>query len=422
MAIIASQPQGDKGSFRHITIFKTDAASTPFALTKGEFVVTEIFAWNQENDHIYYAANLEGSSESKHIYSIKAEEGAKPECMTCSLDSGTGKYWDAEFSKDATNVVLSNQGPNVPRTGVYSVGANGKVGFIQPWEDNQEFNAVISGKALPSVKYDEIDLENGFTAKVRLQLPPNLDESKKYPMLVDVYGGPDSYAVTHKFDIGWGGFLVSNKSYIYAKIDGRGSGLRGDKLLHTIYNKLGTVEIEDQITTAKKLTEKYSFIDASKVGIWGWSYGGYASGQALVQDKNHVFQCAASVAPVTDWLLYGKRKILYVLLMKSFVCVLNDFFSFFLSFLFSQTQFILSDTWVSQEIIWKITKQLNWILSLKNSKIAIIYLFMVHEMTMYISNKQCYLQRHLKRMMSCLEKLYVYIYIELFIPQRNLLF
>lgn len=104
---------------------------------------------------------------------------------------------------------------------------------------------------MPALKYDEIDLGNGFTAKVRLQLPNNLDENKKYPMIVDVYGGPDSYAVTNKFDIGWGGFLSSNKSYIYAKIDGRGSGLRGDNLLHQIYNKLGTVEIEDQITTAR---------------------------------------------------------------------------------------------------------------------------------------------------------------------------
>lgn len=104
---------------------------------------------------------------------------------------------------------------------------------------------------MPTVKFLELDLENGFTAKVKLLLPNNLDERHKYPMLVDVYGGPDSYAVTEKYDIGWGGYLASNKSYIYAKIDGRGSGLRGDKLLHQIYNKLGTVEIQDQITAAK---------------------------------------------------------------------------------------------------------------------------------------------------------------------------
>lgn len=94
---------------------------------------------------------------------------------------------------------------------------------------------------------------NGFTARVKLQLPRRLDRSgsTKYPMLIDVYAGPDSFATDNRFSLGWGSYLVSNKSYIYARIDGRGSGMRGDKILHTIYKKLGTYEIEDQITTAK---------------------------------------------------------------------------------------------------------------------------------------------------------------------------
>lgn len=125
--------------------------------------------------------------------------------------------------------------------------------FVKQWEDNDEFEATTMKKLIPSTQYHEIDLDNGFTAKVSLQLPSPLDESgnRKYPMLVDVYGGPDSNAVFDKFELGWGSFLASNKSYIYARIDGRGSGLRGDKLLFQIYKRMGTVEIEDQITTAR---------------------------------------------------------------------------------------------------------------------------------------------------------------------------
>lgn len=106
---------------------------------------------------------------------------------------------------------------------------------------------------MPEQEIHTINIANGFTAKVLLQLPPNIDRkgNTKYPMLVDVYGGPDSYSVTDKWGMDWGTYLSSNQSVIYAKIDGRGSGLRGDKLLHSIYLKLGTVEITDQIEVAR---------------------------------------------------------------------------------------------------------------------------------------------------------------------------
>lgn len=166
-------------------------------------------------------------------------------------------------------------------------------------------------KALPVIQYHEIDLGNGFTSKVMLLIPPGADLSGKikYPMLVDVYGGPNSYSVTSSWSVGWGHHMSSNRSVVYAKIDGRGSGLRGDKLLFQIYRKLGTVEIEDQIATSQKLAEKFSFIDPARVAIWGWSYGGYASAMALAKDEKNVFKCAVSVAPVTDWTFYGRRKI-----------------------------------------------------------------------------------------------------------------
>lgn len=98
-----------------------------------------------------------------------------------------------------------------------------------------------------------VPLSSGFEAKVRLQIPPNADlnGSVRYPMLVEVYAGPDSYSGYDKFDLGWGSYLASNKSVIVAQINGRGSGLRGDRLMHEIYRKFGTVEVEDQIETAK---------------------------------------------------------------------------------------------------------------------------------------------------------------------------
>ncbi len=196
---------------------------------------------------------------------------------------------------------------------------------ILEWETNPELHEITAHKKTPIIEYHDIELDNGWTSKVLMVIPSDLDKSKKHPMLIEVYGGPDSSMVTTTWKLDWGAHLVSNLSIIYAKIDGRGSGLRGDKVLNVIYRKLGTVEIEDQIETARKLQEKYSFIDASKTAIWGWSYGGYASAMSLATDTKKVFKCAISgefsrifwdsgenltifwlllVAPVTDWMLY----------------------------------------------------------------------------------------------------------------------
>lgn len=177
------------------------------------------------------------------------------------------------------------------------------------WEVNSELQAKLKLKAMATQEIHTFPIADNFTAKVLLQLPPNLDRSgkTKYPLLVDVYGGPDSTSVSEnstlrsalrslivrtssslfffpslssslhsisrpllyfyflcsllfyssihqvldRWMIDWGTYLSSNQSVIYAKIDGRGSGSRGDKLLHSIYLKLGTLEITDQVNVTR---------------------------------------------------------------------------------------------------------------------------------------------------------------------------
>lgn len=112
--------------------------------------------------------------------------------------------------------------------------------------------------SLPIIKYHTISLSNGFDAVVRLQLPPDLDVSgkTKYPMVIDVYAGPGSYAGPDRWDVGFSTYLVTSRKYILAQINGRGSGRRSENLLHTIYRAMGTVEVEDQIETAKYVAHK----------------------------------------------------------------------------------------------------------------------------------------------------------------------
>lgn len=195
-----------------------------------------------------------------------------------------------------------------------------------------------------------------FTRKSIDEYTKQLNAGQQYPMIVDVYGGPGSQRVDYRFNIHFGHYMASQRHTAYAMIDGRGSGFEGSKRLFELYHKLGTVEIQDQISTADSLAKQLTFIDPNKMAIWGWSYGGYAAANALAQSNaqalrqfeaqvrdmklplnqtvslndvllrhhhmNHnnqqrvsatmppmpslqgVFDCAASVAPVTNWIFY----------------------------------------------------------------------------------------------------------------------
>uniref|UniRef100_A0A182WEQ8 Venom dipeptidyl peptidase 4 n=1 Tax=Anopheles minimus TaxID=112268 RepID=A0A182WEQ8_9DIPT len=310
--IISSSMQGTAGGFKHVTMISTTQRSA-VPLTKGTFVVQEILRWDAQSNMIFYTANTAEESHVLHVYAMEGRQDAPAaQCLTCDVEVGAKQsFFNAQMGPTGSNyLVLEARGPNVPWTHVFhwSVAENVvQLKQIRVWEANDYLHRTLKGKAIPRVEIHEIDLDNGFTAKAMLLIPPGTNTSSsavKLPMLVDVYGGPNSANVVGTWSIGWGTHLASNRSVVYAKIDGRGSGLRGDRLMYQIYRKLGTVEVQDQIAGARKLAQKLPFIDPARVAIWGWSYGGYASAMALAQDTNHVFQCAVSVAPVTDWLFY----------------------------------------------------------------------------------------------------------------------
>uniref|UniRef100_A0A8C6TGF2 Dipeptidyl-peptidase 4 n=1 Tax=Neogobius melanostomus TaxID=47308 RepID=A0A8C6TGF2_9GOBI len=110
----------------------------------------------------------------------------------------------------------------------------------------------------------------------KMVLPPDFSESKKYPLLIDVYAGPCSQRVDYTYSLSWATYLASTEKIIVATFDGRGSGYQGDEIMHKLYKRLGTDEVEDQITATKEFI-RWGFIDKDRVAIWGWSYGGYVT-------------------------------------------------------------------------------------------------------------------------------------------------
>ena len=134
--------------------------------------------------------------------------------------------------------------------------------------------------------------------------PKDFDPSKKYPLLMFQYSGPGSQSVANKWhgqrDL-WHQLLVQ-KGYIVACVDGRGTGFKGVDFKKVTYKELTKYETEDQIAAAKKLGER-DYIDANRIGVWGWSYGGHMSTNCILKG-NDVFALAIAVAPVTNWRFY----------------------------------------------------------------------------------------------------------------------
>ena len=308
--LILPQNQSEGGAWRHVTMVTNATTNSPksMALTSGHFVVTEIVAWDEENNFVYYLATNETDSAQKHLYRVTIDHlnGHQVTCLSCGItsesDGNPCLYNSAEFSTDSSHYVLTCAGPGIPQITVHDRNST----RLFTWEKNEEVAGIIEGRSLPVTKKLSVPLPGGFEAKVKMLLPPNADLSgrTKYPMLVYVYGGPDTNEVTDKFSLDWGTYLVTNRSVIYTSIDGRGSGLNGNDLMFAVYRNLGTVEVEDQLNVTRYLQDEFAYIDRARTAIWGWSYGGYTTGMALAIDYTGVFKCGMSVAPVTDWTLY----------------------------------------------------------------------------------------------------------------------
>ena len=164
--------------------------------------------------------------------------------------------------------------------------------------------AELADYHLSPVKFFTVHADDGTPLHAMMILPPDFDSSRKYPVLINVYGGPHAQLVRNS----WGGInflwheLMAEKGYIIFIVDNRGSYGRGHIFETPVYHHFGKIELQDQLAGVRWLKSQ-SFVDPSRIGIWGWSYGGYMTLYSILNAPN-VFKAAVSVAPVTDWKLY----------------------------------------------------------------------------------------------------------------------
>ncbi|KAM4697885.1 prolyl endopeptidase FAP-like [Rhinophrynus dorsalis] len=288
----------DQNGYKHIH-YVNDSVEKAIPITHGNWEAVYIYTVTDEA--IYYSSNeFEGFPGRRNVYRIGLQGNRREkECITCNIRKERCQYYSARFSYKAKYFSLFCYGPGLPIVTLHD-SSNHKE--IQILEANHILEANLQTIQMPSERIGKI-VQDGMTFWYKMTLPPHFDESKKYPLLLYVYGGPSSQEVHHTFSIGWKTYLASTEGIIVASLDGRGTAYQGDKFMHAIYRRLGTVEVEDQIFAVRKFIAM-GFIDEQRIAIWGWSYGGYVTSMALGFGTG-LFKCGMAVAPVSNWEYYA---------------------------------------------------------------------------------------------------------------------
>ena len=283
----------ERDGYNHIYHYKADGTLKK-QITEGNWEVTRFFGFQENTKEVYYASVEPGSIE-RAVYSIKLNGSRK---RALSPENGTN---GVAFSADFAYYIHTFEDSNTPAQYNLRSTKTGKV--IRAIEDNAALKNKLSQYVISEKEFSTIEV-NGSELNMWMIKPKDFDPTKKYPLLMFQYSGPGSQQVANK----WNGTndywhqSLAQQGYIVACVDGRGTGFKGAEFKKVTYKQLVYFETLDQIESARKLGEK-SYIDADRIGIWGWSYGGHMSTNCLLKG-NDVFSLAIAVAPVTSWRFY----------------------------------------------------------------------------------------------------------------------
>ena len=283
----------ERDGYNHIYLYDLNGKVLK-QITKGAWEVSDIYGVDQKKGLIYYQST-EPSPSQRDVYAIGLNGNGKRKISTVS---GTNS---ASFSSDFSYYILSNSNSKSPLF-VSLHGSDGKL--IRVLEDNAKAKARIAEYQISPTEFFSFTTSEGVSLNGYMIKPANFDPNKKYPVFMYVYGGPGSQNVADSWGSGrnmWFNYLAQ-KGYIVACVDNRGTGARGAEFKKMTYLNLGKYETIDQIEAAKWFA-KQSYVDGSRIGIWGWSYGGYMSSLCITKGAD-VFKMAIAVAPVTTWRFY----------------------------------------------------------------------------------------------------------------------
>ncbi|MET3664714.1 S9 family peptidase [Caulobacter sp. 1776] len=286
----SSEKDGNRHLYRHAADGKLIAQ-----LTKGDWPVAGLEGVDEARKVAIFAASKDTPLE-RRIYEVSYAKPAEPKPLTSA-----GGWWTAKVAETGGAFAATYEDPKTPpQTALYA--ADGKrVRWIEENRLAEGHPYWPYASTLPTPEYGTLKASDGETLYYEILKPQGFDASKKYPAIVAVYGGPHAQQVKKSWQ------SVSERTYLEAgyvlfRLDNRGSGNRSAKFQRALDRHLGTVEVEDQLLGAKFLTG-LPYVDADKLGVMGWSYGGFMTLMLMTAD-NTPFKAGAAGAPPTEWSLY----------------------------------------------------------------------------------------------------------------------
>lgn len=284
----------ENDGWRHAYLYNMEGEKIA-RLTQGNRSVDEVAGIDEKNK-LFYFITATPSPMNRQLFSVNFK-GKNLEQLT--TDTG---WHEIAFNSDHTYFLDEYSTINTPP--VFTI-KNNKGEAIRQLEDNAALKKVMNEYELSTAHFMKVPNADGVKLNAWMLKPPDFDSTKKYPVLFMTYGGPGSQSVTNRWGtVSFWQQMLAEKGYIIFCMDNTGTGFRGEEFKKKYtYLQLGWKEIHDQMDAAKWLRSHLNYVDSSRLGFWGWSYGGFMSSLAITLGSN-IFHEAIAVAPVTSWRYY----------------------------------------------------------------------------------------------------------------------
>lgn len=279
----------ERDGWNHLYWYGTNGVEKK-KLTEGDYDVTDLYGIDAKGTTVFYqAAQKNAMNREVYAYDLK-----KQTTKAIANEDGTNR---ADFGVGCNFFVKSHSSvTQVPR---YTV-CDSKGRELRTIEDNADLKLTMEKKVFVPREFMTVKGVDGIDLNAWIVKPADFNPNKKYPVLIIQYSGPNSQEVLNKWEVDWEQILAT-KGYIVMSVDPRGTGARGEKFRKCTYKQLGKYESDDQIAAAKYIGT-LPYVDANRIGIWGWSFGGFMT--SLCMCKSDVFKMGIAVAPVTNWRYY----------------------------------------------------------------------------------------------------------------------
>ncbi|HET6569138.1 MAG TPA: S9 family peptidase [Rhodothermales bacterium] len=295
----------DRDGYRHLYLYDIDGTFVR-QVTSGSWDITDFNGVDEGSGMVYFTAT-KASPLERQLYRVplgisgSAEKDASPDPERITDTPG---WHSIDFSQDMSYYLDTYSNSTTPPVTTLHQEDGTQIKVL---EDNARLKSVLARYDLPEPRFIKVPGADGTPLNAYIITPTDFDSTRQYPMLMHVYGGPGSQEVT---DV-WGGverlwhdYLAQQYGIIIVGVDNRGTGARGRDFRTIPYKNLGVPEAQDYIAAAQFLGKK-PYIDENRMGIWGWSYGGYMTLMSMLYGQGpQTFHVGMSVAPVTDWRLY----------------------------------------------------------------------------------------------------------------------